>query len=350
MLVGVLTVGVLVVAPEAVAAPVPSTAQAWTEAFQERNDHAWSGADQVASFTASNGAVYWLFGDTMLGAEDAATGAYAPGARMIANTILVQRGGVFTPATPAGAPAIPDPAESEKYWAQAAVESGGMLHVFAQRVRVKGDGFVPVGVEIARFQFDGDALVFAGTTPTPSSGRDQSAAPQWSGAALSHGGYAYVYGYRHTGDAFNPHTAYLARVPLAGLASPAAWEFWTGSGWGSDQSVAAPLFDSQPSSVAIIDGRWTILVKPWNEEGSDVLARTADAPHGPFTSRVLFSSPAGRTPEGRNYITYSPQLHPEQPLASGATLVSIAWNGRDFWSDVLGDADLYKPRFHEVNF
>ncbi len=62
---------------------------------------------------------------------------------------------------------------------------------------------------------------------------------------------------------------------------------------------------------------------------------------------VTIDSPAGTTPAGIRYQTYSPQLHPEQPLASGKLLISIAWNATDF-ADLPRDADLYEPRFHEV--
>ncbi len=119
---------------------------------------------------------------------------------------------------------------------------------------------------------------------------------------------------------------------------------------GANQAAAAPLFDSQPSSAAILNGKWTVLSKPWNEAGAAVHAWTSDTPEGPYLSRVLFSEPAGTTPQGRSYVTYSPQLHPEQKLESGATLVSLAWAGKNFWTDTVLDADLYKPRFYEVTF
>lgn len=340
-----------------------TTAEAWTALFQSKNDGEWSGADQATSVPASNGAVYWLFGDTMLGSEDPATGAYSAGARMIANTILVQRGGMFSPATPAGAPAIPNvpnPSpdaiprngdEDDRYWAQAAVEHAGYLNVFAQRVRARpGEAadFALVGAEIARFRISGDQLVFEGMVPTPSTGLGETVTPQWAGATVAHGGHAYVYGHRYAADPFNPHNSYLARVPLDALADPSAWRFWGASGWTSAATEAVPVSDSQAASAAIVNGRWTVLFKPWHGLGTAVLARTATDPYGPFTTREIFSAPAGTTSEGREYVTYAPMLHPEQPLDGGKVLVSIAWNGRDFWRDTLRDADLYKPRFHEV--
>jgi hypothetical protein len=331
--------------------------------FQDKNDWTWSGADQAASIKTTNGAVYWLFGDTVLGTENPSTGAYDAGARMIANTILVQRASALSVATAAGQsaiPGVPNPEadavpgngdEEDRYWAQAAIEHAGYLNVFAQRVRPtpgQAEGFELVGADVARFRFRGDSLVFAGMSATPSSGLSQTAAPQWNGAVVKSNSYAYVYGHKHVGHPLNPHATYLARVPLASIATPGAWRFWDGARWVASQAAAVGIADSQPSSAAVVDGKWTLLCKPWNGSGANVLMRTSDQPYGPFTSRVILSSPAGTTPEGRQYLTYGPQLHPEQSLASGAMLVSVSWNGRDFWNDVAQDADLYKPRFHEV--
>jgi hypothetical protein len=340
------------------------TASSWTDLFQEKNDFTWSGADQATSVPASNGAVYWLYGDTVLGTENAG-GGYDPDLRMVSNTILVQRGTGLTPATASGQAAIPDVPnpiadavplngdETDRYWPVAAVEHAGYLNVFAQRVRNTPDdglGFQLVGADLARFRISGDALVFEGLAATPSSGVPQTDGPQWAGAVLVSAGYAYVYGHKHTATPHNPQSTYLARVPIEELARPDAWAYWDGLAWTPTQSAAQPLFESQPGSVAIINGLWTVLVKPWGGAGADVLAWTAASPQGPFQSRVLFAAPAGTTPEGRSYVTYAPQLHPEQPLASGATLVSLAWAGRSFWADTVHDADLYKPRFYEVVF
>ena len=93
-----------------------------------------------------------------------------------------------------------------------------------------------------------------------------------------------------------------------------------------------------------------MLHKPWNGYGSAVFVDVSANPQGPFTSTHVFDSPAG-TWEGKNYITYMPMLHPEQTLGgteTGKVLVSINWNGVDFWTNVLGNADLYKPRFQAI--
>jgi len=80
----------------------------------------------------------------------------------------------------------------------------------------------------------------------------------------------------------------------------------------------------------------------------------ASNPWGPYSAgQVIIQSPGGTTTNGVTtelhcYQTYSPQLHPEYPLASGKLLVSVAWNGCDLFNDTAEDAGLYKPRFYEV--
>jgi hypothetical protein len=331
------------------AACQPHSAGDYFGLFEAKNDWAWSGGDQAASVKASNGATYWLMGDTVLGTEDPSTGAYAKGWRMVANSILVQRGCSLDRAT-ATELAIPDAPNGDRYWAMAAVEHAGSLWVTAQRVEKVPDGFgfEPAGVEIAQFTFQGDRLVLQGLTETPSE-KGQGEEVQYSGPTVVAGGHAYFYGYRHsTVDKLAPHAGYVARVELEALTRPGAWEYWTGSRWSPDPTQAGKIIDGQPSSAAIIDGTWVVLYKELGASGSKVHALTGKEPTGPFTSKLVMESPGGATPAGQKYYTYSPQLHPWLPLASGKTLVSISWNGQKLFGDTSDDADLYKPRFSEV--
>lgn len=112
-------------------------------------------------------------------------------------------------------------------------------------------------------------------------------------------------------------------------------------------SLAAPILSAQVSSVRIIGGSWYLAYKPWNGWGDTVYIERRSSPWTQPLATTTVSSPAGTTAGGRKYQTYSPQLHPEQSLASGRVLLSIAWNGETL-SDVAADADLYKPRFYEV--
>lgn len=358
-------------APAAAATPAPTSASGFFAAFQAKNDWTWSGGDQVTSLRAPNGLTYWSFGDTIIGEEDPATGAYRPGWQMIANTILVQRGGEFGPTTSAvsgrseAQPAVkrpeslgtqsasvPNAADGDRYWTQGMFTTGGKLYVLCQRVRNAGDWFELRGVELARFGFNADGtLAFEGMLATPSTGKvggNSVATAQYSADAVVTGGYVYIFGFANApDDPFAPHRSYVARVPTGSVASAAAWRFYAGGAWSADMAAASPIVDAQLSSVRLVGGQWIMAYKPWNGWGDTVYIERRPTPYAAPSGTVTVSSSAGVTPGGQRYVTYSAQLHPEQALASGKLLLSIAFNGETL-GDTAADADLYKPRFYEI--
>jgi hypothetical protein len=347
----VFIVSVMLPTVPAAAAAAPSTAAGFTSLFASRNDWTWSGGDQVTTFRAANGVTYWSFGDTAIGEQDPVTGGYRPGWRMLSNTILAQRGDALSATT--WEAAVPDPGDGDRYWTQGMFQAGGYLYVQSQRVRNVNGFFELRGVDLAKFAVNSDgSLAFRGMVGTPSTGAligDSVATAQYSSDAVVSGAYVYVFGFSNEhSDSLAPHRSYVARVPVGSVESAAAWRFRDAAGqWVSDKAQAAPILRAQISSVRSIGGRWVLAYKPWNGWGDKVFIESRPTPWGAPTGTVTIDSPAGTTPAGIAYQTYSPQLHPEQSLASGKLLVSIAWNATDF-ADLSRDADLYKPRFHEV--
>src|SRR5215475_7687847 len=100
----------------------PRKTNDWFQLFQAKNDFVWSGSDQATSYRASNGKTYWLFGDTILGTRNPATGGYDSGWYMVANTILTESNGALTGAT-LTSPAIPNAVGGDKYWPQGIFEA-----------------------------------------------------------------------------------------------------------------------------------------------------------------------------------------------------------------------------------
>jgi hypothetical protein len=333
------------------ATAAPTTADGFFAMFQAKNDTTWSGGDQVTSLRAPNGLTYWSFGDTAVGLEDPATGAYQAGWSLISNKILVQRGGDLTPAT--SGVAVPNPSADERYWTQGMFTTGGKLYVLCQRVRNVSGGFELRGVEIARFAFNSDGtLTLEAMLSTPSTGKTGGSTvdtAQYSSDAVVTGGYVYVFGFRNAPEdtTYHPHRSYVARVATGSVASPSAWRFYSSGSWSSTMSAATSILDAQVSSVRLINSQWIVAYKPWNGYGDTVYIERRSAPAAAPSATTTVSSPAGVTPGGQHYVTYSPQLHPEQTLASGKLLLSIAWNGASL-SDIAADADLYKPRFYEI--
>jgi hypothetical protein len=343
----------LAAAPGAAHAARPTTAGGFFQLFQAKNDTTWSGGDQVTSVRAPNGLTYWSFGDTVLGQEDPATGAYAPGWTMIANKILVQRADGSLAGATAGR-AVPDPSADERYWTQGMFVAGGKLYVLCQRVRNVDNWFELRGVELARFGFNANGtLTLEAVLNTPSTGKfvgDTVDTTQYSSDAVVSGGYVYIFGFRNAPEdtQLRPHRSYVARVPTGSVGTASAWQFYSNGSWSDSMSAATPILEAQISSVRLVNGHWLMAYKPWNGWGDTVYIERRGAPWAAPSATTTVSSPAGVTPGGQRYQTYSPQLHPEQALSSGKLLLSIAWNGETL-SDLAADADLYKPRFYEIS-
>lgn len=360
----------------AATAAAPTAPENFTGLFAEKNDQTWSGGDQTTSFKAPNGRTYWLSGDTILSDGEDLDGSYPEsGTTMVSNRILLQNGDVLENAMRNGGIAVPNPAthtveNQERYWAQGAFSAGGYLYLLCQRIikdRTPGAiGFKFIGAELAKYRFAADGkLSFVKMVPTPSTNVPGGVGPmhlQWAADAINHGGYVYIYGYTHA-PWVNPdqaaHYSYVARVPSEQVERPSAWRFyrkstneWVRTIAGLSTAIGNPdaIVASQISSVRLIAGKIVVAHKPWNGLGSTVYAEVGARPEGPFSRVTLFESPSGSW-EGRNYQTYGPMLHPEQILEgadAGKVLVSINWNGQDFWADVVGNADLYKPRFYAM--
>jgi len=337
----------------------PDTAAEWFQLFQAKNDWTWSGSDQVTSYQASNGKNYWLFGDTILGTRNAATGGYNAGWVMVANSILIESDGVLSGAT-LNALAVPNAGDGDRYWIQGMFEANGYLYCQCARVRENsgGLGFLPYGAELAKFQFEPNGrLTFLGMRNTPGTAIPEAvglASIQWTRDVVVNDGYVYFFGDTLTGVGYSPKASYVSRVAIPDVENPGAWRFWNGSSWVASVTNSAVIISDMISSVRFYSGNWVVLYKPFAGFGDQVKAQIGPAPQGPYSpSQMIFASPGGSLSNGATtnlhcYQTYSPQAHPQYSLASGKLLVSIAWNGCDLFKDTANDARLYKPRFYEV--
>jgi hypothetical protein len=360
-------------APASAATPVPTTADGFTQMFANKNDQVWSGGDQMTSFKAPNGKVYWISGDTFLSNGEDPDGSYPDGTQMVSNRILMQQGGELVNAMANGGVGVPNPAthtpeNNERYWPAGTFYANNHLYVLSLRVaNDPAAGFKIVGSEMAKYKVANNGkLTLVGMRNLPSTNVPGGQGPlytQWMGDALIKNGYVYVYGQTlapKTEPQYVIHGTYLARVPTALVEVPSAWRYFKKSTNQWVTSVAQlstagdqpdALAGSQVSSVRVVNNKFVMVHKPWNNWGSDVYADVGDNPWGPFVSKKIFESPAG-TWEGKNYETYGPVIHDEQTLSgadAGKILVSINWNGVDFWNDTLGNADLYKPRFYAIS-
>lgn len=352
------------------AVPAPTTADGFTQMFADKHDQTYSGGDQSTSFLAPNGRIYWLSGDTILSNGTAPDGSYpSTGTTMISNRILLQEGGQLVNAMANGGLGVPDPPthtsqNGERYWPQGIFFANNKLYVLGQRVINTSSGsFDVIGSELATYSVASNGkLTFTGMKAIPGTnikGGAGTAHIQWSGAGMVHNEYVYIYGVTlSSGNPYTFHFSYVARVPVAQVETPSAWQYYkkTTNQWVSSISELSTDATNQPDAILAtqigeirhINGKFVIVHKPFNGIGKGVFAEIGDRPEGPFTQKHLFDSPEG-TWQGKNYITYGPMLHPEQTLTgpdAGKILVSINWNGKDLFTDVMKNADLYKPRFY----
>jgi hypothetical protein len=328
-------------------AAAPATAEGFTQMFAAKQDWTWSGGDQATSYRASSGVTYWLFGDTVIGRRDPVTNGYRPGWRMLPNSILRQDGATLTPAT--DGPAVPNAPDGDRYWPMSMFEANGLIYVFCQRVRTTATFFELRGTELAIFEpRPTGELTFICMRDTPSTGAligDAAAQAQYGTDAVVEDGMLYVFGFSNQpDDPLCPHRSYVARLPANQVGTASAWRFWGGAeaGWQASMAKAVSILPGQLSSARIVDGIWLLAYKPWNGWGATIYIELRMEITEPAKSTVKIDSPGGP-----KFVTYLPQLHPEQALTSGNMLLGVSYNGVTL-SDVAQDANLYKPRFFDL--
>ena len=367
----VLLLGMVVTAaltPTAVASPVastpartgcpvaaPTTAAGFQRMFDARNDLGWSGGDQAASLRLPDGRTLWVFGDTVLGRE-APDGGYAPGARMVHNSFLLQdRGCLAAVNGPHGGEVVPDARNGDYYWPLAATHDAGRLVVTVARVRRTGPGaldFRGVGTEAAVFRLAPRGTPrFERMAPLPSTGAPE-VRPQYGHALVVDRGHTYVYASRKVREPLVFGKAVtVARVPAGRLLDLRQWRYWDGRSWSPRPSDAADVVPAGPSgwstSFSVLrrpGGRFQYVTKADDFLGTAVVSGTAASPQGAFTRVAVASYPSFRRP---HEVLYNPLAHPEQRLSDGSLLVSISRNTTDF-ALTTADADRYKPQFFAV--
>ncbi|KAH7106929.1 hypothetical protein BKA62DRAFT_222224 [Auriculariales sp. MPI-PUGE-AT-0066] len=134
----------------------------------------------------------------------------------------------------------------------------------------------------------------------------------FSGGALAHNGFAYLYGSANILEGSK-----VARVPLASFEDKSQWVYWDGGAWQSDvnagKGIMGPgaagntVFFSEP-----LNGFYNVYC-PFGT--NEVFMQSAPAPEGPWSDPVsLFSS----TPVN-NATNYACYAHPEFASADGLT-------------------------------
>ncbi len=322
----------------------------WREAdaLFHRDPH-WVGSDVASSVDLGGGRILWLFGDSWV---DTTGRAARRGARMVSNTVAIQRGADPSTATfPAywgraadGGPGafVPDRGV-EHLWFGHGVRVGERLLLFLARTRAAPEG---LGFE----NLGWTAVLVENPAAEPSAWRMRALETPADpfGALLGFTAVAHdeawVYGIGALLGA-----SYVARW-RAGAAHDGDLlhpEWWAGPlhGWVTDTSSFArrPLFEGgAPEETVHFDsasGRF-LAFQTVGFPVADVSVRAAPRLTGPWSAaRLLYRPPEFYRPGA---TVYSAKAHPE---LSGADLaVTYATNTSRF-QDQISDTLIYYPRF-----
>ncbi|MFC2125791.1 DUF4185 domain-containing protein [Bacteroidota bacterium] len=157
-------------------------------------------------------------------------------------------------------------------------------------------------------------------------------------------GFIYVYGVQ---GMFKVLLA--ARVLPEDILNFEEYRFWNGKDWVEDKHEAKPILkgvSNEMSMSAVQDGRYVASYQS-GIFAPDVAVQMATSPIGPFyPKKIIWSAP--EVNEDLDYFAYNAKAHPHL-APSNKLLISYNLNSLDFFTDVLDDPNLYRPRFVEVD-
>jgi len=266
-----------------------------------------------------------------------------PWAHSTITLVKAGKGHVVTPNNPGSQSPyqfIPDSADGSYHWFGPGVFADNTLWSLAPHNRVSDiwPYFVPLGTDLVRANAaPGQDPTYAGTyaTPNPPAGVTWGAA-MWYDATSK---FVYIFGRSSAvTDGWTGYDAYLARVPVAGIANPFAWRYWgqmapNWHGWTANPAQSTAILKAPR------DGGVESTFTAWKDAGGWHLAARLGGAWGhnaagvpvvsKWTSTNLLTGwnrqELAQVPED----AYLAQAHPELPLASGKLLVTYNQAGQE---------------------
>lgn len=337
-------------ASSACSKPAPTTAVAWENLLRGPINGKWYHADFGQSVKLPNGKIMWVFGDTFI-----ATAGATKSNLLVNNTALITEKGCITAITgpmvngketawikPTGTNDLPN--LQDYYWPSTPFMDGSTLRMFLLHMYNDNNGFHVIGTDLASFSLLTGQPRLSSVVKTVGSA-SYDATPWWGAAAISNGGYNYIFGALDKREylVFGKYY-YLARVPVGQTANQGMWRYWNGSAWVTDPAAAQPVIKGEVglgTNVSLYkksNGEFVIIYKKGDVFGKDLYALKSRSLTGPWTDAtpsLLAPIPQPSPSISERDDTYLGLGHPWIPLSSGKLLVnwSLNFTGWDAFGD-----------------
>ena len=312
------------------------------------------GADYQRAYPLPDGRVLWLFQDAFLPTSH--------GPQLVHNVGLLQSGPCFqllrngSTDTPTSYlfPELTDRYDRWFWPLGGEVGVDGDLHVFVVEMVEHGAKYLthtePIATWLVAIELDTLSVIDARPAPDPSQ-------QLYGWSVVSQGDHTYLYAhcYRQFGwDTFPfskpPFRAHdwecgpdvtVARVPRGDFG--ARPDYWNGSGWVSDPTLAAPVIPTggrpvNPTQVALHDGRFVAVTKVGDWWGVTITLDVAAAAEGPWHTYETITV----EPECTGCNTYFASVVP-YGADQGSFMIGLSGNT---WTG--DDLDHYTPTFLRV--
>lgn len=355
---------------------------AWTNLFIR--NQGWFGGDGIFGIpldgkefipATKNTRTLFTFGDTMIGYHNGET-LEPENFHMVNNSVGILNGEVpdpenvtfhwdqsnadqpqalFVPNTPNSKP-------GDYYWLGDGfvnTKADSTLYIFAYLVHEKdtagtgGFAFEQIGVSLISIPRESqppypdheqlETPFFSSTTET-SFGSAIYVNTEDAGAP-NPDGYIYVYAVSKPNEVKG---LIVARVLPMDFTDFDEWRFWNGSEWNKDMANAAFIAEDVSNEMSVSplpDGR-IVITYQYLTMSPAIVVEVGESLVGPFTTKKTIYE-TKENDEHSSYFTYNVKAFPH--LSSpDSLLVGYNVNSFDFWTDILVDPNLYRPRFLQL--
>lgn len=238
---------------------------------------------------------------------------------------------------------------SSRLWLQDGIVLDGYLYTFPILVKDYLNYFMVHNVGMIKTPIRNDKIIHQESIylQTPLQVRTDDGGILYYGAGVMHhvdeDGYIYIYGYK---DLAGRHLI-SARVRRDHFEDFNRWEYYNGSGYGSDITQSSPIISGVSAELSVtymkegmFAGKYMLVVME-NTTSGKISYALSDTPYGPFQPYVqVFQTQEHLTLRGA--FTYNAKLHPN---LSEPGHYLISYNVNTTQLGALSDARIYYPRF-----